>query len=227
MSKCKSWLMNWLKLQQKGGGVEPTGTISITQNGEHDVKQYATANVNVSGGASLSDYFISEAPHATTSSSAGIYYWIKRVPDSTILTDNLQYSFYTLRNLIEMPNWNTKDITNMSFCFMGCSSLQTAKQWDLSKVTTTRSMFAECTSLVNVPVLNMPLNKNVRNMFSYCTALSYESIDNIMQSLLTMTEYTDTKTLAYVGISTSDFSTASIQACEHYQDFVSAGWSIS
>ena len=33
-----------------GGGDEPTGTITITSNGTHNVKSYATANVNVPSG---------------------------------------------------------------------------------------------------------------------------------------------------------------------------------
>ena len=33
-----------------GGGITPTGTINISTNGVHDVTQYASANVSVSGG---------------------------------------------------------------------------------------------------------------------------------------------------------------------------------
>ena len=32
---------------QGGGGDEPTGTVQITSNGTHNVKQYAYAEVNV------------------------------------------------------------------------------------------------------------------------------------------------------------------------------------
>lgn len=36
-------------LGKKSGGPTPTGTINITENGEHDVTNYASASVNVSG----------------------------------------------------------------------------------------------------------------------------------------------------------------------------------
>lgn len=43
-----------------GGGIEPTGEIEITENGTHDVTNYATAIVNVesSSGATSGDYYV-------------------------------------------------------------------------------------------------------------------------------------------------------------------------
>lgn len=43
----KDFVLGFAAGKAQGGGSEPTGTINITSNGTHDVKQYASAEVNV------------------------------------------------------------------------------------------------------------------------------------------------------------------------------------
>ena len=52
------------------GGITPSGTYSITSNGTYDVTQYASANVNVSGGGGITIKTLTKA--ITTSSDVNI-----------------------------------------------------------------------------------------------------------------------------------------------------------
>ena len=55
----------WIKaVVAEGGGSQPTGTITITENGEYDVTDYATADVQVAGGSS--DFSMAEVTLALT-----------------------------------------------------------------------------------------------------------------------------------------------------------------
>jgi len=55
------------------GGITPTGTINITENGDHDVTNYATASVNISGGGGVSVLSGTDLPTAAQGGNGEIY----------------------------------------------------------------------------------------------------------------------------------------------------------
>lgn len=93
-----------------GGGTTPTGTISITSNGTHDVTNYATADVNVP-------------------TTAPAHYVEKRVDSNGVLVNGentlslagvvtigkgvLQYCYQYRANIATGNNWNVVDFSNV------------------------------------------------------------------------------------------------------------------
>jgi hypothetical protein len=234
--------------------IEPTGTISITQNGTIDVTNYVNADVNVSGGSTdWSEYFATSvrggnnAQQGLTNCVAKIF---KKIPVTLVpTTASLGYAFYGCSNLEEAPTIDMSSITDLTYTFYICSKLETLPlyntsnvasfylclagtkiatfpAWDLSKGVNLNSMFSACASLENVPVMNWSSATNLSNIFNGCAKLTDTSLDNILQSCITATSYTGTKTLTTLGITSSNYSSAKIQSLPHYSDFTSAGWSI-
>lgn len=56
------------------GGITPTGAINITENGDHDVTNYATASVNVSGGGGGATILSGASAPSTSQGSNGNVY---------------------------------------------------------------------------------------------------------------------------------------------------------
>lgn len=217
-----------------------------------DITSYLLGK-NASGGGGSEKYFV-DTVNATNASYV-VKSLLKEIPEITLasnlttLSSAFQYCtelvtappitnmeqvtdtsnmFEYCSKLINVPNYNTTNVTSMSYMFDGCSLLETAPQFDTSKTTSTTSMFSNCAELKNVPQYNFENATALTNMFRNCLKLTDESLNNVLASCITVTnKYTDTKTLKRIGINNySAYPTSRIQALPHYQDFISAGWSI-
>lgn len=74
--------------------IVPTGTLNITTNGNYNVTNYETANVQTSG-ADLTEYFYTEITENTSSSSKMSTKIVKKIPDVTVSNNvkNLYYAY--------------------------------------------------------------------------------------------------------------------------------------
>lgn len=77
-----------------GGGITPSGTISITSNGEKDVTNYATANVNVQPDLESKSVTITENTTTTITPTSG-----KDGLSSVAVTTNVSASVETIETL--------------------------------------------------------------------------------------------------------------------------------
>ncbi len=138
---------------------------------------------------------------------------------------NMRYMFSGCAILQCVPLFDTSEVTNMYGMFSGCTILKNVPLFDTSEVTTMRNMFNNCSSLISVPQFNtdsMNTSTSFGGMFSYCNNLSNESLNNILAMCINATSYTGTKTLAYLGLSSTQATIC--QGLSNYQAFLNAGW---
>ncbi len=82
-----------------------------------------------------------------------------------------------LTNIDALTNWNTSNVTNMSYMFANCVRLTNIKAlttWDISNVTDMSYMFCRCYNLTNIDALINWDTANVTNMsymFANCSSL--------------------------------------------------------
>lgn len=222
----------------------PTGTKSITQNGTVDVSNYASANVNVSGGASEYNTKINTTIDVA---SNGILRNITKLPVFTFTSSDASSLFNNFRSLEECPEidfsnvtlmtstfnycntltlipvtLNTSNVISMEGLCMYCTSLVTFPLLDTSNNTNFFRAFDNCTSLVNFPQLSIPKVTNMKNMFRACESLSNESLNNILAMLASATSYNSTKTLAFIGLSSAQATTCT--GLSNWAAAQAAGW---
>ena len=158
-------------------------------------------------------------------------YKLLKVPSLDLRNaENLGSLFNSCYALAEIPELkNTGKNTSMYMFAVTDYSLKTIGNMDTHSVTNFYRAFYNCTALENVPVFNFSSTQgatDLNDVFYGCTKLTDQSVDNILQACITATSYQGSKRFATLGFNNSRVSSARVQACPHYQEFLDAGWVI-
>ena len=107
--------------------------------------------------------------------------------------------------------------------FGQCGNLTSIPVYNTQNATDMSSMFSYCYALTTVPVLDTSSVQTMRNMFISCTALNNTSLSNILTMCINATNYTGTKTLKEIGLTSGQASTCA--GLSSWATAQAAGWS--
>lgn len=224
----------------------PSGSITLTSNGTHTVTNYVQAIVNVPSAVPVPSFCKFNPSIQATGYTFDQTQWTTYLSslDFTNCT-NAEYMLANFTQIEYIPILQNIKPTSCKNMFSYDTSLKRVELFDTSLCINFKQMFKSCTSLETVPKFDMSSNysTNYEEMFtvnSYSSgsaiALTDTSLDNIMQSLLTITSYISPSskklTKAIYNLDTwlnGDGGTTRtrIQNLPSYTAFTNGGWSIS
>lgn len=178
-----------------------------------------------SGGLDWTALGFDGAPHSMIDD----YNYSAQIQSAFVPAEDLSNKYKNDTKMIYVPAIDTSTAENMRYMFAYCSNINSVAPINTSNVYNFKSMFDSCGKLRDVPIFDLSSVTywgNLNWMFHDCNSLTDESLDNILQSCISATSVSDTKTLVNMGISSSYYSASRIQALPHYQDFIDAGWTI-
>lgn len=132
---------------------------------------------------------------------------------------------------IDLSNFITSNVKTLTNMFYNCSKLKNIdiSNFNLGITFFVDNLFYGCSLLENINFgnnLTFEAITSMKNMFQGCKNLNDNTLNTILRLLTTATSYTGTKTLAWLGFTSSNYPASRIQALSNYQDFIDAGWSI-
>lgn len=161
----------------------PSGEINITENGQYDVTEKASVNVEVSSngggtGANIEEYF--DLDYIIGQGTNRVFSWaycIKNLPPLKCTTGtSLTYAFYSYRGeSLDLSRFDTSNVTNMSYMFNACNSITSLdlRSFNTEQVTTMLQMFYGCVALENLDISSFrtPALTTMQQMFYNCKKL--------------------------------------------------------
>ena len=180
--------------------IVPIGSVDIVENGIYNVKDKATANVNIpekqlgtktitKNGTykavddNLDGY--SEVDVETSGVDINDYFvskprkntkiiaFIKKIPFIDISSyTTMNFTFEDCIELTTIPFMDTSNINSMQYTFRGCSKLTTIPLLNTEKVINMQYMFTNCFSLTTLPSINTSNVISMNNTFTSCESLT-------------------------------------------------------
>ena len=129
--------------------------------------------------------------------------------------------------LKEIPQFNTANVTSLGSFALNCISLTSFPQLNTSKCNDFSYLCRGCTQLRDFPVLDMSgLGQYgaCYGLFTDCPHLTDDSLNNIMLSLASAVNYTNT---TYRNLAKQGLTEEQVNRCKtlsNYSTFINAGW---
>ncbi len=153
------------------------------------------------------------------------------VSEAQIFAPSSCYSIFDFReyvnskyisNLISINfnnNFNTSNVTNMSFMFDGCSSLTSLdlSSFNTANVTNMKNMFSDCKSLINLDLSSFNTSNvtNMYNMFIGCSSLTSLDLSNFNTTNVTNMSSMFRTCKQLTSLDLSSFNTSNVIEMEY------------